>query len=54
MFFEFHCPLCGQKLKPKQGRFECNHKGTTHQKGRFSDPDKYELDDIAVTTKEVS
>ena len=43
---EFECPVCGQKLKAKAGRFECNHKGTTHQKGMLSDADKFELDEV--------
>ena len=45
---EFECPLCGQKVKPKQGRFECNHKGTNHEKGIMSNPDRYELDEVHV------
>jgi len=45
---EFECPTCGQKLRPKQGRFECNHKGTTHEKGFLSDSDKFELDEVNV------
>lgn len=55
--FQFECPVCGQTLKAKQGRFECNHKGTSSQKGFLSDPDKFEIDEVHVkiiilTTKE--
>ena len=42
----FFCPLCEQRLKAT--KLECNHKGTTHEKSRFSDPDKYALDEVNV------
>jgi len=54
---QFECPVCGQKLQAKQGRFKCNHKGTAHDKKFYHDPDKFELDEVHVkiivlTTKE--
>ena len=45
---EFDCPICKQLLKAKGGRCECNHKGTPQEKGMFSDPDKFELDEVHV------
>ena len=42
----FFCPLCGQRLKAP--KLECNHKGTTHQRKFYNDPDKYALDEVNV------
>lgn len=44
--FQFHCPKCGQRVRPKNGRFECKHQGTEHKKGLLDDPDKYLLDEV--------
>lgn len=47
MRFHFHCPKCGQRIRPKNNaRFECKHQGTEHKKGMLDDPDKYLLDEV--------
>ena len=46
MMFHFHCPKCGQRIRPKNNRFECKHQGTEHKKGMLDDPDKYLLDEV--------
>lgn len=44
--FQFHCPKCGQRVRPKGNKFECKHQGTEHKKGMLDDPDKFLLDEV--------
>jgi len=50
------CPTCEQRVRPnKDGtlRFECKHKGTPHEKGLLSDPDRFLIDEVVICKQEV-
>lgn len=51
----FRCPKCRQMVRPdKWPSFECKHKGTPHEKGMLSDPDKFLLDEVIIDIDEVA